>query len=131
MLEKIDHIGVAVKDLDSVIGFYRDILGMEFLGVEEVASQGVKVAKFDIGGVHIEFLQPTKEDSPIAKFIQKKGEGLHHIAYRTDNIEEELDGLKTKNVKLINERPVEGSGGSRIAFIHPKSSFVLTELVSK
>ncbi len=130
MLKSIDHIGVAVKDLDRVVGFYRDILGLEFLGVESVPSQKVRVAKFDINGVHIEFLEATHPDSPIAKFIAKRGEGLHHIAYRTDNIDAELEKLKNMGVKLINEKPVEGSGGMLIAFLHPSSSLVLTELVS-
>ncbi len=131
MLQKIDHIGVAVKDLDRVVDFYKNVMGMEFLGIEEVPTQGVRVAKFDIGGVHIEFLEPTREDSPIARFIAKRGEGLHHLAYRTDNIDSELNRLKEMGVKLINETPVEGSDNTRIAFIHPSSSLILTELVSK
>ena len=131
MLKQIDHIGVAVKNLSKTIEFYRDVAGLKLIEEEEVPSQKVKVAKFDINGVHIEFLEPTSKDSPIAVFIEKKGEGLHHIAYRTDDIEKELENLKDKGVKLINEQPVEGSGNTKIAFIHPKSSIVLTELVKK
>ncbi len=131
MLTQIDHIGVAVKDLDKAVAFYRDVLGLKFLEKEEVASQKVRVAKFDLNGVHIEFLEPTSKDSPIAKFIEKKGEGIHHIAYRTDDVADEIESLKRKNVKLINEHPVEGSGSTKIAFVHPKSSMVLTELVQK
>ncbi len=131
MLTQIDHIGVAVRDLDKAITFYRDVLGLQFLEKEEVASQKVRVAKFDLNGVHIEFLEPTSKDSPIAKFIEKKGEGIHHIAYRTDDVADEIESLKRKNVKLINEHPVEGSGNTKIAFVHPKSSMVLTELVQK
>ncbi len=131
MLKQIDHIGVAVKDLKKVIRFYKDILGLEFIEEEEVASQKVRVAKFNINGIHIEFLEPTSSDSPIAKFMEKKGEGLHHLAYRTDDIEKELDNLKNSDVKLINEHPVEGSSNTKIAFVHPKSSIVLTELVGK
>ncbi len=131
MLTQIDHIGVAVKDLDKAVAFYRDVLGLKFLEKEEVTSQKVRVAKFDLNGVHIEFLEPTSKDSPIAKFIEKKGEGIHHIAYRTDDVADEIESLKRKNVKLINEHPVEGSGNTKIAFVHPKSSMVLTELVQK
>ncbi len=131
MLTQIDHIGVAVRDLDKAVAFYKDVLGLKFLEKEEVASQKVRVAKFDLNGVHIEFLEPTSKDSPIAKFIEKKGEGIHHIAYRTNDVADELESLKRKNVKLINEHPVEGSGNTKIAFVHPKSSMVLTELVQK
>jgi len=131
MLTQIDHIGVAVRDLDKAITFYRDVLGLKFLEEEDVASQKVKVAKFEINGVHIEFLEPTSKDSPIAKFIENKGEGIHHIAYRTDDISNEIASLKRKGVKLINEHPIEGSGNTKIAFVHPKSSIVLTELVKK
>ncbi|WP_035588892.1 methylmalonyl-CoA epimerase [Hippea jasoniae] len=131
MFKKIDHIGVAVKDLDEAVRLYRDVFGLKLLEIEEVESQKVKVAKFDIGGVHIELLQPTADDSPIKKFIDKKGEGLHHIAYEVDDIEEQLSQLKQKGVKLINERPTEGSSNTLIAFLHPKSSIILTELVFK
>ncbi len=129
MIKQIDHIGIAVRSLDAAIKFYRDILGLKLLETEEVDSQKVRVAKFDVNGVHIEFLEPTSEDSPIYKFIEKKGDGLHHIAYRTDNIANELHQLKYNNIKLINEQPVDGSSNTKIAFLHPKSSVVLTELV--
>ncbi len=131
MLQQIDHIGVAVKNLDDTISLYRDIIGLSLLEVEEVPSQKVRVAKFNINGVHIEFLEPTANDSPIAKFIEKKGEGLHHIAYRTDNITKELEKFKNMGIKLINEEPVDGASGVKVAFLHPKSSIILTELVSK
>lgn len=131
MLKQIDHIGVAVKNLEETVKLYKDVMGLELLETEEVKSQKVKVAKFNINGVHIEFLEPTSQDSPIAKFIEKKGEGLHHIAYRTDDIKKELDSLKSKGVKLINEEPFDGASGVKVAFIHPKSSIVLTELVGK
>jgi methylmalonyl-CoA/ethylmalonyl-CoA epimerase len=131
MLQQIDHIGVAVKNLDETINLYRDIIGLKLIETEEVESQMVKVAKFDINGVHIEFLEPTSKESPIAKFIDKKGEGLHHIAYKTDDIQSELKKLKEKGVKLINEEPFDGASGVKVAFIHPKSSIVLTELVGK
>ncbi len=131
MIKKIDHIGVAVKNLDKTVELYRDIFGFELLEIEEVPSQKVRVAKFDVNGVHIEFLEPTSEDSPIYKYIEKKGEGMHHIAYFTDDIEGELKKFKEKGIKLINEEPVKGSSGTYIAFVHPKSSIILTELVSK
>ncbi len=131
MLKRIDHIGIAVKELDKVIPVYRDIFGLEFLGIEDVPSQKVRVAKFDIGGIHLEFLEPLAEDSPISKFLEKRGEGIHHIAYYTDNLDKFLKELKSKGVRLINERPVKGSSNTFIAFVHPSSSVVLTELVSK
>ncbi len=131
MIIGINHIGVAVRNLDRVVSFYRDTMGFEFLGVEEVPSQRVRVAKFDVGGVHVEFLEATSEESPIYKFIEKKGEGIHHIAYNTDSLENTLEALKGRGVKLINERPVKGSSGMLIAFVHPKSSVVLTELVEE
>ena len=131
MLKQIDHIGIAVRDLNKVIPVYRDIFGLEFLGVEDVPSQKVRVAKFDVGGVHLEFLEPTAEDSPISKFLNKRGEGIHHIAYLTDDLEAFLKELKSKEMRLINEQPVKGSSDTYIAFIHPSSSVVLTELVSK
>jgi methylmalonyl-CoA/ethylmalonyl-CoA epimerase len=131
MIRRIDHIGIAVKDLDRAVELYKNIFGFELIGVEDVPSQKVRVAKFNINGIHIEFLEPMSEDSPIYKYIEKKGEGIHHIAYFTDDIEEELDKLKEKGIKLINEKPTEGSSGSMIAFVHPKSSIILTELVGK
>jgi len=131
MIKRIDHIGVAVKELEKAVEMYRDIFGFELLEIEDVPSQKVKVAKFNVGGVHIEFLQPTADDSPISRFLEKRGEGIHHIAYYTDDINGLLESLKDKGVKLINEEPVKGSSGTVIAFVHPKSSIVLTELVSK
>ncbi len=131
MIKKIDHIGIAVKDLNRSVEIYKDIFGFELLEVEDVPSQKVRVAKFDVGGVHIEFLQPLAEDSPISKFLEKKGEGIHHIAYYTDDIDGLIEGFKNKGIKMINDEPVNGSSGTVIAFVHPKSSIILTELVSK
>ncbi len=131
MIKKIDHIGVAVKDLDRAVEIYRDIFGFELLEIEEVPSQKVKVAKFNVGGVHIEFLQPLADDSPISKFLEKKGEGIHHIAYYTDDIDGLIKDFKSKEIKMINDSPVKGSSGTVVAFVHPKSSIILTELVSK
>ncbi len=131
MIKRIDHIGIAVKDLEKAISIYRDDFRLKLIEIEDVPSQKVRVAKFDIDGVHIEFLQPTAEDSPISKFLEKKGEGIHHIAYYTDDIDAQINELKTKGFSLINEKPVEGSSNTLIAFVHPKSSIILTELVFK
>ncbi|HOO59392.1 MAG TPA: methylmalonyl-CoA epimerase [Candidatus Mcinerneyibacteriales bacterium] len=129
MIRKIDHVGVAVSSLEEHIPFYRDILGLELVGTEEVPEQKVRVAMFQVGEVKIELLEPLSEESPIAKFIEKKGEGIHHLAYDTDDIEDELSVMKGKGVRLIDEEPRSGAHGSRIAFLHPKSSAkVLTEL---
>lgn len=129
MLKKISHLGIAVKDLDAVVKFYTDSLGLECIGSEEVPSQKVKVAFLPIGETKIELLQSTEVDGPIAKFIDNKGEGVHHIAFQVDNIEEALADLKAKGVRLIDEVPRIGAHGARIAFIHPKASNgVLVEL---
>ncbi|HHS51159.1 MAG TPA: methylmalonyl-CoA epimerase [candidate division Zixibacteria bacterium] len=129
MLEKIDHIGIAVESLEESIPVFRDLLGLEFLGEEEVPDQRVRVAKFDIGGVHIELLEPTSTDSPISQFIEKRGQGIHHISYRTNDIEGEIAGLISKGARMIDESPRIGAGGMKIAFVHPKSTAkVLTEI---
>ncbi|MBW1645730.1 MAG: methylmalonyl-CoA epimerase [Deltaproteobacteria bacterium] len=132
MLEKIDHIGIAVKDIETTGKFYREMLGLEFLGTEEVESQKVKVAFFKIGETNIELVMPTSDDSPVAKFLATKGEGIHHICYATNDIEGDLASLKEKGARLINETPRPGAHGTRVAFIHPKTSMgVLTELAQK
>ncbi len=129
MIEKINHIGIAVKSLDDHIPFYVDILGLELMGKEEVEKQKVKVAMIKVGNIKIELLEPTVEDSPIAKFIDKRGEGIHHIAYHTDDIEKEIKNLKENDIRMIDKKPREGAHGTKIAFIHPKSSGkVLTEI---
>jgi len=125
----IDHIGIAVKSLKESIPFYRDILGLKYLGMEEVPSQKVRVAIFSAGEARIELLEPTSEESPIAKAIEKRGEGLHHIAYSVESASAEVDSLKRKGVRMIDNTPREGAGGTRIAFVHPAASGkVLTEL---
>ena len=129
MLKLINHIGIAVKSLETSIPFYRDQLGMTFEGTEEVADQKVRVAFLQIGESRIELLEPTADDSPIAKFLEKKGEGTHHIAYGVDDIETALADLKAKGVRLINETPRRGAHNSLIAFLHPKATGgVLTEI---
>ncbi len=132
MLKKIDHIGIAVKSLDEAIDFYEKSFGLKCEGIEEVASQKVKTAFFAIGDVHLELLEPTSPDSPIAKFLESKGPGVHHIAYATDDVQEQLNQASSAGCKLINESPVEGAGGKQVAFLHPKSTFgVLSEFCSK
>ena len=129
MLSQINHIGIAVKSLDEHIPFYKDVLKMEFAGTEEVAEQKVKVAMFKIGEAKIELLEPTSDESPIAKFIEKKGEGIHHIAYQTDDIEGEIENIQDNDLRMIDKTPRMGAHDTKIAFIHPKSSGrVLTEL---
>jgi methylmalonyl-CoA/ethylmalonyl-CoA epimerase len=129
MLTKINHIGIAVKSLDETLTFYRDNLGMAFAGIEEVAEQKVRVAMLQIGESKIELLEPTSEDSPVARFIEKNGAGIHHIAYEVADIEAAIVKLLAGGARMIDEKPRHGAHGSRIAFIHPKSSNgVLTEL---
>lgn len=129
MIKQIDHIGIAVKDLETASRYYQESLGLELHGTEVVESQKVKTAFFAAGDVHIELLEATSPDSPIAKFIEKKGEGIHHIAFRTDNIESQLGKAKDSGVALIHEVPIDGAGDKLVAFLHPKSTYgVLTEL---
>lgn len=129
MITKINHIGIAVTRLDDQIPFYRDILQLEFKGIEEVPDQKVRVAMFQVGDVQIELLEPTSPDSPIARFIENRGEGIHHIAYQSDDIESDIHAFLAKNIRMIDEQPRAGAHGTRIAFLHPKSSGkVLTEI---
>lgn len=128
MLTQIDHLGIAVKDLEESIKYYENCLGLHCHAREDVDSQKVKTAFFEIGEVHLELLEPTAEDSPIAKFLEKNGEGIHHIAFRTDDIEGQLNQASSNGVKLIHEVPFEGAADKLVAFLHPKSSHgVLTE----
>lgn len=129
MLTKINHIGIAVQSLAETIPFYRDNLGMAFMGTEEVSDQKVTVAFFQIGESKIELLEPTADDSPVAKFIGKNGAGIHHIAYEVEDIEAAIAKLTADGARMIDNVPRNGAHGARIAFIHPKTSRgVLTEL---
>lgn len=129
MTNKINHIGIAVKNLENSIPFYRDQLGMTFEGSEEVVEQKVRVAFLKVGDSRIELLEPTSPDSPVAKFLEKNGEGIHHMAYEVADISAALAELKKKEVRLIDEQPRHGAHGSLIAFLHPKASGgVLTEI---
>jgi methylmalonyl-CoA/ethylmalonyl-CoA epimerase len=129
VIKKINHIAIAVRSLGEHIPFYRDVLNLEYRGTEVVEDQMVRLAVFRIGEVRIELLEPTGPDSPISAFIEKRGEGMHHISYQVDDIERQIAELKQKQVRMIDETPRSGAHGSRIAFLHPKSSAkVLTEL---
>lgn len=129
MVTKIDHIGIAVKNLDETLKFYEDVMGIKCTSKEEVEEQKVRVAFLPVGDSEVELLESTTEDGPIARFIEKKGEGIQHIAFKVDNIEETIKDLQEKGVRLIDEKPRYGAGGARIAFLHPKStSGVLIEI---
>lgn len=129
---KVDHIGIAVKSIAEAAKFWEDTLGLKIVATEEVAEQKVITAFIPCGDSEVELLQATAEDSPIAKFIENKGEGIQHIAFRVDNIEEALAELKEKEVRLIDEVPRKGAGGARIAFLHPKATGgVLLELCQR
>lgn len=131
MIKKVDHIGIAVKNLEDVIKIWES-LGLKVEEIEEVPDQKVRTAIFHAGETRIELLEATAEDSPIAKFIEKRGEGIHHIALGVDNIEEHLEKLKEKGFRLIDEKPRIGAGGAKIAFVHPKSvGGVLLELCER
>jgi len=125
----IEHIGIAVKELDSAVKLYEDLLGIKCYKIEEVPDQKVRTAFFRIGETKIELLESTDPEGPISKFIDKRGEGLHHIAFAVKELEEQLKKAKKANIRLINEIPQKGADGLDIAFIHPKStSGVLIEL---
>jgi len=124
----VDHLGVAVESLEEASRLYRDVLGLACGGTEEIPDQKVRVALFQVGQVRIELLEPTAKDSPIAKFLDEKGPGLHHVAYRVPDLPATLAALKSAGVRLIDEAPRAGAHGMQIAFAHPKSTGgVLTE----
>jgi methylmalonyl-CoA/ethylmalonyl-CoA epimerase len=129
MLKKISHIGIAVHSLDEALPFYRDTLGMAFRGIEDVAEQKVKVAMLQVGESNIELLEPTDPESPVAKFLEKNGPGIHHLAYEVEDIEQAIARLEREGARMIDKVPRNGAHGTRIAFVHPKSSGgVLTEI---
>ena len=129
-LSHIEHIGIAVKDLDESIKYYEDVLGLKCYAVEEVADQKVKTAFFKVGQTKIELLESTDPEGPIGKFIEKKGEGIHHLAFNVeDGVQSALNEADAKGVRLIDTAPRKGAEGLNIAFLHPKSTHgVLTEL---
>jgi methylmalonyl-CoA epimerase len=129
---KLHHIGIAVKNIEKKLPIWRDVLGLKLHGIQEVPDQKVKVAALEVGGIHIELIEPTDADSPIYKFIEKRGEGLHHLCFDVKNIEEVLSAMKKNGVTLIDEVPRKGAMNSKIAFVHPKDmGGVLIELCQK
>ena len=131
-ISHIEHLGIAVKSLEEAIPYYENILGLKCYSIEEVADQKVKTAFFKVGQTKIELLEPTSEDSTIAKFIEKRGEGIHHMAFAIeDGVANALAEVEAKGVRLIDKAPRKGAEGLNIAFLHPKSTCsVLTELLS-
>jgi methylmalonyl-CoA epimerase len=131
MFVGMDHVGVAVKNLDEAVKLYRDVLGFELKGVHVMKERKVKVAFFSMGGAaQVELLEPLGSDSPVAKFLEARGEGIQHIAVRVDNVEKALNELKQNGVVLVDDKPRDGAEGKRIAFVSPKSTKgVLMELV--
>jgi len=128
----IEHIGIAVKDLEAAIAYYENTLGLKCYRIEEVADQKVRTAFFQAGQTKIELLESTAEDGPIAKFIEKRGEGMHHIALAVKGIQSALEEAADKGIRLIDDQPRAGAEGLNIAFLHPKSTFgTLTELCER
>ncbi|MBM7660943.1 methylmalonyl-CoA/ethylmalonyl-CoA epimerase [Bacillus mesophilus] len=132
MIKKIDHIGIAVRSIEDSLKLYIDVLQLELIGVETVESEQVKVAFIKAGETKLELLEPMSDDSPVAKFIEKKGEGIHHIALGVESIEERIQYMKEHGIQMIHEQSKPGAGGAQIAFMHPKSTGnVLLELCEK
>jgi methylmalonyl-CoA/ethylmalonyl-CoA epimerase len=128
-ISHIEHIGIAVKNLEESIAYYESVLGLKCYAVEEVKEQRVKTAFFMVGQTKIELLESTDPEGPVGKFLEKKGEGVHHVAFATSNLEESLVEMEEKGVALIDKKPRKGAEGLDIAFLHPKSTHgVLTEL---
>jgi methylmalonyl-CoA/ethylmalonyl-CoA epimerase len=128
MITRIDHLGIAVRSIEAALPYYEKALGLKCAHREEVPSQQVRTAFFDVGEVHLELLEPTSPESPVAKFIEKNGEGVHHVAFATTDISGQLTQASGSGVRLIHEQPFEGAAGKLVAFLHPKSTFgVLTE----
>ncbi len=131
MVKYIEHIGIAVKSIENARVFYENVLGLKLYKIEEVPDQKVKTAFFKIGETKIELLEPTSEDSPVAKFIEKRGEQIHHIAFSVENTDKALQKAKEQNIKLIDEKSRNGADDLKIGFLHPKSTFgVLIEFCS-
>jgi methylmalonyl-CoA/ethylmalonyl-CoA epimerase len=130
MFTAVDHVGVAVDDLEAALGLYRDTLGMPLVHRETVTEQGVEAALLDVGESHIELLSPLGPDTAVGKFLARKGPGLHHVAYRVDSVQDALAALSKAGMRLIDEQPRTGIRNSRVAFVHPSSTGgVLTEIV--
>lgn len=131
-MQKVDHVGIAVKSIDDTLEHYIHTLGLTLLAIEEVESHKVRVAFIDAGNIKLELLEPMGGAGPVAKFIEKRGEGVHHIAFGVTDIRTRMRELRKKGVQLLQEEPKPGAGGAEVAFLHPKSSFgVLYELCDK
>lgn len=129
MIKKLDHIGIAVSNLDEALKLYSDVMGLKLTGIEVVEEQKVRVAFLTVGDTELELLESTSPDGPIAKFIEAKGQGIQHLAFKVDNVEKAIEEMKAKGMRMIDEKSRYGAGGSKIAFMHPKSSNgVLIEL---
>ncbi|MEW9111288.1 MAG: methylmalonyl-CoA epimerase [Cytobacillus gottheilii] len=132
MIKKIDHIGIAVSSLEKILPFYIDIMKLELLHIEEVESEGVRIAFIAAGETKIELLEPINEESAVARYIRKYGEGMHHIAFAVNSIEERIEEINEKGIKMISSQPKTGAGGAAIAFMHPQSTGrVLVELCER
>ncbi|MFS0643941.1 methylmalonyl-CoA epimerase [Siminovitchia sp. 179-K 8D1 HS] len=131
-MNKVDHIGIAVQSIEAILPFYTEQLGLKCMAIEEVAAQQVRVAFIDAHNVKIELLEPLRNAGPIAAFLEKRGEGIHHIAFGVRSIQERINDLKEKGIRMIDESPRRGAGGALVAFMHPKSAHgVLYELCEK
>jgi methylmalonyl-CoA/ethylmalonyl-CoA epimerase len=131
-MQRVDHVGIAVKSIDDTLEYYIHTLGLTLVALEEVESQKVRVAFIDAGNIKLELLEPIGDDGPVAKFIEKRGEGVHHIAFGVTDIRTRMAELREKGVQLLQDEPKIGAGGAEVAFLHPKSSFgVLYELCDK
>ena len=129
---KIDHLGIAVRSIEEALGFYRDVLGLELKGAETVEDQGVNVALLPVGESRIELLEPVSAESPVGRFIAKRGEGLHHICYEVEDLASKLEELRSRGVRMLDGYPRPGVEGNLVAFLHPASAIgVLVELVEK
>ena len=131
-MHKIDHLGIAVKSISDSLSFYRDVLGMELAGTETVDDQGVHIALLPVGEARIELLEPVSAETPVGRFITKRGEGVHHICYEVDDLSSKVDELRSRGVRLLEGYPRRGAEGKLVAFLHPASAHgVLVELVEK
>jgi methylmalonyl-CoA/ethylmalonyl-CoA epimerase len=132
LLTEIDHVAIAVRDLDAAVAWYRDVLGAVVVHREVVVSDGVEEALVQVAESYVQLLTPTREDSPVAKFLERRGEGLHHVAYRVDDCAAALEAVKSSGGRVIDQAPRPGSRGTTVAFVHPAASFgTLIELVQE
>ncbi len=132
MMRKVDHLGIAVRNLEEGLAIWSDTLGLESLETETVADQGVRTAFLDVGDTRLELLEPTGPDTPVGRFLERRGPGFHHVCFLVDDLSESLQRLERRGVRLIDSKPRSGAGGSQIAFLHPESTGgILVELKQK